>query len=160
MEILDNAHHGKNVVLARHWKGFTQATLASETGYTQEKISKLEKMDVIPDPELEAIAKAMNVDPDFIRSFKPDEHTKNYNNMVESPPTNSTTNTVSENSKEEIIQMDQGEVNQVVTNYNYPIEDIKKLYERLLKKEGEENKTLKRDNEKLRQQIEDLLHKG
>lgn len=129
-----NVHHGNNVRLARTWKKVTQDDLADRLNIYQSEVSKLENQEEIEENTLEKISKALNVPVDFLKEFDPETVINTYNQYESKIEVNS-----SENSKDNILQ--QGEQN--ITNYNYPLDKVTELYERLLKEKEQQIEELK-----------------
>ena len=140
-------HQGRNVKLIRGWRNITQDTLAFKLNTSQAVISRIESEPVIDDEMLENISIALEIPVDFLKTFELDEAIKSY---VISETTY--TNNSAENSHEEINQ-NTGEQNiakgdQNITNYNYPIDIVKDLYERLLAEKDEKIALLQQNNKK------------
>lgn len=124
-----NVHHGQNIRLARTWKNMTQETLADKLDIYQTDISALEQKEIIDDEILGKIAKAMDVPVDFFKEFEPETIMNIYNQHESKIEINS-----AENSKDNVLQ--QGEQN--ITNYNYPLDKVTELYERLLQEKDKQ----------------------
>ena len=65
-------HHGRNIKRIREIMGVKQEALALTLGndWTQRRISLLEQKEEVEDAVLHEVAKALNVSPDMIRSFR------------------------------------------------------------------------------------------
>ena len=112
-------HHGRNVKRFREMQGIKQETLADETDYSQQTISRIESQEVLEDDMLEKIAKALHVSVDAIKKCDDDI------------AVNIVSNSFSEQS--------------VAYQYNFnPIDKIIGLYERLVKVEQEKNALLEK----------------
>ena len=79
-----DVHQGKNVQIGRDWKKLSQSALADLIGTDQSFVSKLEKNKKIEKPMLEKIAKALNIDVDFLETFNLAKHLKPYSVTNES----------------------------------------------------------------------------
>lgn len=128
-------NHGRNIRIARTCQNITQEDLAFRVSMSQSKVSALELEEVIEDPVLDKFATALSVPVGFLKNFEPEEVMKSF-----TVTDNTFNNTPSENSKEVITQ---GIVEEQNNTYNYPIDDIKSLYERLLKEKEQQIEELK-----------------
>lgn len=126
-----NIHQGRNLKLARNWKGISQEVLAYNLQLSQKQISEIETKEFINDELLSKISLALEVPLDFLKSFELDDIMKHYQ-----VTDNTFTNTSAENSKDVIIQGVVEEQNN--HHYNYPIEDIKELYNKLLEEKDKQ----------------------
>ena len=115
-------HLGRNTQRIREMIGMKQSTLAANTGYSQQYISKLERSETFADEVLEKVANGLGVKPNVIREFD-EEAAINY------------INNFNDNSVSHVIG------NYGTYNFN-PIDrwvelldENKKLYEALLKSE-------------------------
>ena len=121
-------HHGRNIKRIREIQGIKQEALALELGddWNQKKISLLESKEVIDDALLKQVAKALNITKEAIENFN------------EEAAYNIIGNTYNDNSAS------------VYNNFNpvdkwlEALEDIKKLYERLLQSEREKVELLEK----------------
>ncbi|WP_165040826.1 helix-turn-helix domain-containing protein [Dysgonomonas sp. ZJ709] len=127
-------NHGRNIRIARTCQNITQEDLAFRVSMSQSKVSALELEEVIEDPVLDKFATALNIPVGFLKNFEPEEVIKSF-----TVTDNTFTNTSAENSHE---ILNQGICEQE-NNYNYPIDDIKDLYERLLKEKDKQIEELK-----------------
>lgn len=138
---------GDNLQIARKWKKMTQNDLAEKVGLHQTEISALEKQDVIDLVLLESIANIMEIPIDFFTDFDMEEAAKSYNN------TNTNHITAADNSSEWVNSAntieEQNNINEQQVTY-YPLDDVKKLYERLIEAKENRIKELMAENEKLR----------
>jgi transcriptional regulator with XRE-family HTH domain len=62
-------HLGRNTQRIREMIGMKQSTLAANTGYSQQYISKLERSETFTDEVLEKVANGLGVKPNVIREF-------------------------------------------------------------------------------------------
>ncbi len=109
-------HHGNSIKRLRDILGIKQEVIASELGWTQQTVSKLEQKEQIDDETLQKVADVMHIPADAIKNFN-DEPTVTF-----------ITNTFNNQTASDI------------TNYGSsctinPIDKIVELYERLLKTE-------------------------
>lgn len=114
-------HLGRNTQRIREMIGMKQSTLASNTGYSQQYISKLERSETFTDEVLEKVANGLGVKPNVIREF--DEEKAIYNvacNFSDNAVNNNAINIQNINPIEKWIGA---------------LEENKKLYEALLKSE-------------------------
>ena len=124
----ETIHHGRNIKRLREMLGIKQEGLAYELGeeWTQKRVSILEQKDVIEQDILDQVAKILKVPADAIKNF--DEEKAIFN-----------------------IQNNYDNANQNV-NYQFSpidkwieaVDDIKKLYERLLQSEKEKIEILQK----------------
>ena len=111
-------HHGNNIRRLRDILGVKQEIIASELGWNQQTVSRLEQKEQIDDETLQKVAGILHISVDAIKNFN-DEATVTF-----------ITNTFNNQNATDI------------TNYGSmctinPIEKIIELYERLLKTEQE-----------------------
>lgn len=130
-------NHGRNIRITRTCQNITQEDLAFRVNLSQSKVSALELEEVIEDAILDKFATALNVPVGFLKNFVPEEAMNIYNQTMSDP---TLTNTSAENSNDTVTQQIVGEQENV---YNYPINDIKELYERLLKEKDRQIEELK-----------------
>jgi transcriptional regulator with XRE-family HTH domain len=123
-----NINQGRNIRLARNWKGITQEALAFDLSLSQKQISEIEAKETIDDALLDKIAASLKVSSDFLKSFELDEVAKYYsfNNQ------DSVNATAAENSENAVVQGQGEQENNITNNYNYPIDDIKELYKQII----------------------------
>ena len=124
----ETIHHGRNIKRFREMLGIKQEGLAYELGeeWTQKRVSILEQKDVIEQNILDQVAKILKVPAEAIKNF--DEEKAIFN-----------------------IQNNYDNANQNV-NYQFSpidkwieaVDDIKKLYERLLQSEKEKIEILQK----------------
>jgi len=143
------AKHGPNAKIARMCKNMTQDSLAFKMEMSQSKISALELQDEIDDATLDKLAAALEVPVDFLRNFVLEEAMSQY-----TIANNTFTNTSAENSNEKVTQQIVGE--QEIINHNYPLDDIKELYNKLLLEKDKQINKFEEQIEKLQQQLEEL----
>jgi len=133
-------NHGKNIRIARTCQNITQEDVAIRTNLSQSKISALELEETIDDKTLDIFAAALNIPVGFLKNFQPEELMKSYTIT----DTENTFNNGAENSKDTINQQVQGEQeNNTTNNYNYPLDELKELYERLLQEKDKQIEELK-----------------
>jgi transcriptional regulator with XRE-family HTH domain len=114
-------HLGRNTQRIREMIGMKQSTLAANTGYSQQYISKLERSETFADEVLEKVANGLGVKPNVIREF--DEEKAIYNvacNFSDNAVNNNAINVQNINPIEKWAEA---------------IDENKKLYEALLKSE-------------------------
>lgn len=118
METSRNVHEGRNVKRIREIFGIKQETLAMELGISQQAISSLEQREALEGEMLEKVAKALKVSPEAIQKFNDESLVNHVQNNYD---------------------------HSIGVNYNFnpidkwleALEEIKKLYERLLQSERE-----------------------
>ena len=110
-------HHGNNIKRLRDILGVKQEIIASELGWTQQFVSKLEQKEQIDDETLQKVADVLHIPTDAIKNFN-DEATVTF-----------ITNTFNNH---DIVTS-----NFTCMSTINPIEKIVELYERLLKTEQE-----------------------
>ena len=143
----ENVHHGRNIKLARNWKNITQEGLAELLNLKagQGRISELEMEETIDDKILDDIAKALDVPVDFLKNFQPDQVLKSFTQ---------TENQIDISTSDNSSAMGQGE--QIITNYNYPIDKVVEMYERLMKEKDEQTARFEKQIIDLVKQVEEL----
>ncbi|MXO03320.1 helix-turn-helix domain-containing protein [Flavobacterium sp. HBTb2-11-1] len=110
-------HIGRNISRIRELRGMKQEALAIAIGMSQQTISNIEGSETVDDEKLNAIAEALGVSVDSIKSFS-DEGVVNYfNNVYDNDITDSIFN-----------------ANAIECTFN-PIDKIVELYERLVQAE-------------------------
>lgn len=119
-------HVGQNLQRIRIYLGVKQDALATDTGISQQAISKIEQQADIEDETLKQLAEALGVSPELIKNFDEEKAVYNIN---------------SHNYREATIN-DGGSAIAAAQVFN-PIEKIVELYERLLQSEREKNELLK-----------------
>jgi len=125
-------NQGRNIRLARNWKGVSQESLAQNLEIGQKMLSKIERKETVEDEWLDKIAASLDVPVDFLKTFEMDEFLKNYSlNIYESPLTNN-----SGEYSQEIVTQQVGE--QDIVNNTYPIDEIKDLYNKLLEEKDKQ----------------------
>ena len=108
------SHIGKKIVRIRELRDMKQETLASLMGVSQQTVSRIEQSDEIEEERLKAVANALGVTPEIIRSFSEESLFSNVQHNSE---------TASHN---------------FIVNYQiHPVDKVVELYERLLKSEQE-----------------------
>ena len=119
-------HHGNSIKRLRDILGIKQEVIASELGWTQQTVSKLEQKEQIDDETLQKVADVMHIPIDAIKNFN-DEATVTF-----------ISNTFNDHNSSAITNFG----NSCAIN---PVEKIIELYERLLKTEQEKLSMLKAD---------------
>ena len=119
-------HIGRNISRIRELRGMKQEALAIAIGMSQQTISNIEGSETVDDEKLNAIAEALGVSVDSIKSFS-DEGVVNYfNNVYDNDITDSIFN-----------------ANAIECTFN-PIDKIVELYERLVQAEKDKVEYLER----------------
>ncbi len=146
---------GKNIRLARHWKGIKQDDLAYRLNMAQSQISLLETQDEIDEDMLERIALALDVPVDFLKNFEPEKAMKTLT-FTNQEAINATDNTNSQ-----IVQEGEQENNNTYNTY-HPLDKVSELYERIVELKVQlsnaeiKNTLLQREIKNLRKEIESL----
>lgn len=85
-------HLGRNIKRIRETLGIKQQTLADDLGddWSQKKVSQLEDKEVIDEPLLAKVAKAMNIPVEAIRAYNENAHIYNIQNNYEGSNSNAT----------------------------------------------------------------------
>jgi transcriptional regulator with XRE-family HTH domain len=128
-------HLGRNVQRIREIMGMKQSTLAANTGYSQQYISKLEQSDKFADDILNKVAEGLGVAPDLIRNFDEEKTVYNIQNNYESSNNNGPNYRCTINPIDKLIEM---------------IDENKRLYDALLKAEREKNALLEQQIQHLK----------
>lgn len=131
-------HHGRNIKRFREMLGLKQEGLAYLLGedWNQKKISVLEQKEIIEDPLLEKLAVELKVPAEAIRNFDEEAAIYNIQNNYEgSNPGVTGVNSGTNNYDCTFNPLDK---------YVEALDDIKKLYERLLQSEREKNEILQK----------------
>lgn len=81
-------HLGRNTQRIREIIGMKQSTLASNTGLSQQYISKLEQSDSFADDVLEKIAEGLGVTPELIKNFNEERAVYNIQNNYDTSTNN------------------------------------------------------------------------
>ncbi len=119
-------HIGRNISRIRELRGMKQEALAIAIGLSQQTVSNIEGSETVDDEKLNAIAEALGVSADSIKSFS-DEGVVNYfNNVYDNDITDSIVN-----------------ANALECTFN-PIDKIVELYERLVQAEKDKVEYLER----------------
>lgn len=124
VETSPKKHVGRNLQKVRVYLGVKQDALATDTGMSQQAISKIEQQDEIEDESLKKIAEALGVSPELIKNFDEEKAVYYINNH------NYREATINEGSSPVVQQIN-------------PVEKIVELYERLLQSEREKIELLK-----------------
>lgn len=146
-------HHGRNIRLGRNWKGVSQETLAFNLGMSQKQISEIESKETVDDIILEQIAASLVIPVDFLKSYNMDEAMNVYNQTMHD---STITNTSGEHSSEIVTQQVTEQENNV---YNYPIDDIKDLYNKLIDEKDKQIQRFEKQVDELLKQVEELKGK-
>ena len=121
-------HQGRKVMKIRELLGVTQETLAEKLGISQQAISSIEQKDIVEEAMLGRIAKALGVTPEAIKNL--DENAVVYNIVTNNGSVNGLQNyNCTFNPLDKLMES---------------IEEIKNLYEKLLKSEQEKNALLQK----------------
>lgn len=116
-------HQGRNIRYARILKGIKQEELGRRIGIPQSEVSLLESKEVIAREMLEKVAKALDVDVNFLEKFVPEEVHGTYNEIHDNTvsQTDNASNTVTSSvvDKQEII------------DNSVPFSEVKSLFEEL-----------------------------
>ena len=149
-EEASTVHQGHNIRMVRTWNKISQVALADMLECSQDKISKLERQQIIDDAILEKVALALSVDMDYL---KEDHSPLGATNNSISESTITQTVNAAENSEDTLSNNVAAE--QSIT-YNIVSDTVNNLYERLLKSEVEnaqlkiQVKDLKKENQELK----------
>jgi transcriptional regulator with XRE-family HTH domain len=121
-------HHGRNIKRFREVFGLKQEGLAYELGddWDQRKISALEQKEVVDQKILEQVAKALKIPVEAIKNFDDEQAINIIGNTV---------NTVNDSGTGQLFQF-HPTINPM-DKWIEAIDEIKKLYERLLQSEKE-----------------------
>lgn len=115
----ETKHQGRNIRHFRELKGIKQSALAEKLSTSQQHISQIEQSEKIEDKLLEQISEALEISPEAIKNFDPEEAV----NLINSIHNNTFTDSYN---------------SFYAVNYNVnPLEKIEELYERLLASEKE-----------------------
>lgn len=125
-------HLGRNTQRIREILGIKQSTLAANTGFSQQYISKLERSQSFADEVIEKLATGLGVQPDLIKNFDEEAVINNIQNNYEGS----------------IIHAGPSLNYQCTLNpidkWVEAVEENKKLYDALLKSEKEKNALLEK----------------
>lgn len=121
-------HHGRNIKRFREMLGIKQEGLAFELGeeWSQKRVSVLEQKETVEQDILEQVAKVLKVNSEAIKTFDEDSVINNINTFYDNSAFN--------------FQCTFNPIDKWVES----IEQIKDLYERLLKSEQEKIELLQR----------------
>ncbi|PXV65463.1 hypothetical protein CLV62_10755 [Dysgonomonas alginatilytica] len=135
----ESKHLGENVKHLMRAFHLQQNDLAENAGYSESQLSNVLRKADIDDESLERLAKGLGngVTTDMIKAYN-HEDTVSY--II-----NNYTQTVADGGKGTLQQNNKFQEGsaQTQTNYNYPLDDIKDLYERLLKEKDKQIEDLK-----------------
>ena len=136
----EKVHQGRAVKRIREILQVKQETLASELGISQQSVSLLETKETIDPETLEQIAKTLKVPVDAIKNFNEEAAIYNIQNNYEG--SNASASHINTNN------------NYCTINYAdrwiEAIDEIKKLYERLLQAEKEKAELLQKIFDKIK----------
>lgn len=136
----EKVHQGRAVKRIREILQVKQETLASELGISQQSVSLLETKEAIDPETLEQIAKTLKIPVEAIKNF--DEEAAIYNIQNNYEGSNASASHINTNN------------NYCTINYAdrwvEAIEEIKKLYERLLQAEKEKAELLQKIFDKIK----------
>ncbi len=146
----NTVNQGKNVKFAREFRGLTQDELAFKINKHQSDISRYESSLVVEEEILNRIALALEVDPNFLKSFDFGETSKSF--------INHSTNTINTNDNaQDDINLNQGE-----QNYYFSAEEFNEINDKFLKLQKEmleEKYVVEKENALLKQELEFLKNK-
>lgn len=146
----NTVHQGRNVRIAREFKGLSQESLGFYLNKQQSEISKIENQAIVNDEMLNQIALALDVSPDFLKSFDLEDVVRNYNN--------SSSYLFNDEAHDNKSEQDQIE-NQYIY---YPIDQFKDFANDTLKMQKElleEKHQIDKENALLKQEIKFLKNK-
>lgn len=121
-------HHGRNIKRIREIQGIKQEALAIELGddWNQKKVSLLEAKERIDDGLLSEVARALKVSPEAIKSFNDESVFNNISNVFHDHAS--------------LINCQFNPIEK----WMEAMEEVRKLYERLLESEREKVELLER----------------
>ena len=67
-----NVDQGNNVAAFRRFRGYNQKELAAKLKISQQEMSNLERMKIVPEDKLMQIAQVLNIDIDILKNFTTD----------------------------------------------------------------------------------------
>lgn len=137
-------HQGLNILIRRTTKRFTLEQLSEKVGISKQRLSEIEKLDIIDDAILDRIAKGLDTDINWFKNYDPINEVDTYIDH------STNTSTASENAQQNNMT---GGNN---TTVNYPIDEGIKLIDRALalqKELHEKEILLLKDNFELRLKI-------
>jgi len=126
-------HLGRNAQRIREILGMKQSTLAANTGFSQQYISKLERSQSFADEVIEKLATGLGVQPDLIKNFDAERAINIISNTVNN---NDSATGNSLFSYHPVINP--------IEKWMEALEENKKLYEALLQSEKEKNALLEK----------------
>lgn len=152
----DKVNQGRNIRLARTWRGVTQEWLADEIRVSQKQISAFEGQQTVEDVWLDKIAESLNVPVDFLKTFQIEEPSKSFVNS-----NNDITNDANseQDSKGTILQSQGVAEQENVINNNYPISEIKDLYGQIMAEKDKQIARFEKEVDELKKQIQELMNK-
>lgn len=149
----NTVHQGRNVRFAREFKGISQEELGHRINKYQTEISKIENQRLVDDEILEQIALALEVSPDFLKTFDFEDAANNYYNY--------SSYLFNDEAHDNRLEQDQIEIEKQENIYN-PIKEYKELTEKTLNMQKElleKNHELDKENALLKQELEFLKNK-
>jgi len=118
-------HHGINIRMLREMAQMNQKGLGDKLNKSQQYVSEIESKEILDDETIQAVAKALNVDPQYITDWITD-NAQNIFNIDKMGEGEGSTNMVGTNNFE--------------TNHEvhiYPIDKVCQLFERLIEEKQE-----------------------
>ncbi len=149
-----NINQGRNIRLARNWKGVTQEALAFDLSLSQKQISEIEAKETIDDALLDKIAASLQVPSDFLKTFEMENIMNSY--VLNNHETYEMSQTNSENASGNDLVQQKVIENQTI---NYPVDDIKDLYSKLLDEKDKQIIRFENHVNELKREIEALKGK-
>lgn len=124
-------HLGRRVERVRRLRGMTQTELGDLLGITKQAVSKMEQAEKIDDERLDKIASALGVTVEGLKEYNEETVLYNTNNFYENCGVKTA---VSNTGNNQIFN-------------NFPLEQAVELFEKLLDKQREQFKNLKKAKE-------------
>lgn len=118
----EKIHIGRKIGRIREMRGMKQEAVAEALGISQQAVSKLENSETVEDTTLSRIAKVLGVTVDVIRNFSEEQTILNIQNNYEGSNTNGYNYQCTFNPLDKYVEA---------------VDEIKRLYEALLKSERE-----------------------
>ena len=118
----EKIHIGRKIGRIRELRGMKQEAVAEALGISQQAVSKLENSETVEDTTLNRIAKVLGVTVDVIRNFSEEQTILNIQNNYEGSNTNGYNYQCTFNPLDKYVEA---------------VDEIKRLYEALLKSERE-----------------------
>ncbi len=137
-------HLGRNVQRIREIIGMKQSALASNTGLSQQYISKLEQSDTFADEVLEKLAEGLGVTPELIKKFDEERAVYNIQNNYDSSTNNQNYQpTFNHNPIDKVVELfeklllSEKEKVDLLSNVNKAIHDLREQVHAMKQKSGE-----------------------